>query len=152
MPTDLVALTVPAMPPFASIIRLTAASLAARDDFDYDRVEDVRVAVGEAVAVLLGPPATGADRAPDTGSVAAIESAGPLDGVEGSSGTLDATFHVAEDELILDLVLRDGPTPPPVEALSRQILQATTDHFSIDRERRGAATVSVRLGRHGVER
>lgn len=55
-----VTLSVPAQSAFASVLRSTAAGLAARLDFSIDEVEDLRIAVGEADALLLEVAAPGA--------------------------------------------------------------------------------------------
>ncbi len=52
-----VVLTVPAETAYASILRTTTAGLAARLDFTLDDIEDLRIAVDEACALLL-PEAT----------------------------------------------------------------------------------------------
>jgi serine/threonine-protein kinase RsbW len=53
-----VTLTVPASTPFAAVARATAASVAVRCDADVDAIDDLRVAVSDAFALLLGllPP------------------------------------------------------------------------------------------------
>ncbi|MFC6153802.1 anti-sigma factor [Nocardioides yefusunii] len=48
-----VTLSVPAKSAFASVVRSTATGLAARLDFTIDEVEDLRIAVGEADALML---------------------------------------------------------------------------------------------------
>ncbi|MCC7493375.1 MAG: ATP-binding protein [Fimbriimonadaceae bacterium] len=53
MAADQLTLTLPARPEFVSLARLTLAGLAARLDYDVDAVEDIRVAVAEAVGLLL---------------------------------------------------------------------------------------------------
>ena len=48
-----VELRVPADSAFASVLRTTAAGLAARQDFTLDDIEDLRMAVAEATAMVL---------------------------------------------------------------------------------------------------
>lgn len=50
-------LRLPAGAELVSVARLTVAGLASRLGFDFDEVEDLRVAVAEAVTLLLPPPA-----------------------------------------------------------------------------------------------
>lgn len=54
-------LVIPAEPAFARLARLTAARLARRHGFTYREVEDLRLAVDEAMVALLAPDAPGAD-------------------------------------------------------------------------------------------
>lgn len=49
-----VTLTVPAHSAFVALIRSAAAAMCARLDFTIDRIEDVKLAVDEAAALLLG--------------------------------------------------------------------------------------------------
>ncbi len=51
--TDTVELTVPADPAYVSVLRTVTASLAARRDFTIDEIDDLRIAVDEASALLL---------------------------------------------------------------------------------------------------
>jgi serine/threonine-protein kinase RsbW len=50
---DTVELTVPADPAYVSVIRTVTASLAARRDFTIEEIDDLRIAVDEASALLL---------------------------------------------------------------------------------------------------
>lgn len=50
---DLIAMAVPGDVAYVSTVRLTAASLAARCDLTIDDIEDLRLAVDEACALLL---------------------------------------------------------------------------------------------------
>jgi hypothetical protein len=54
-------LGIPAEPAFARLARLTAAQLARRHGFTYREVEDLRLAVDEAMVALLAPDDPGAD-------------------------------------------------------------------------------------------
>jgi serine/threonine-protein kinase RsbW len=55
---ETVSLTVPANPAYVSVLRTVTASLAARRDFTIEEIDDLRIAVDEASALLL--PHTGA--------------------------------------------------------------------------------------------
>lgn len=57
--TDTVELTVPADPAYLSVLRTVIASLAARRDFTLDEIDDLRIAVDEAGALLLPHAAPG---------------------------------------------------------------------------------------------
>ena len=56
-----VELRLPADSAYASVLRTTAAGLAARLDFTIDDIEDLRIAVGEASAIVLPEAAPGSD-------------------------------------------------------------------------------------------
>jgi serine/threonine-protein kinase RsbW len=57
---DVVSMTIPADVAYVSTLRLTAASLAARCDLTVDDIEDLRLAVDEACALLLPHASAGA--------------------------------------------------------------------------------------------
>lgn len=52
--TDVVELDVPADPAYLAVVRTATAGLAARLDLTLDEIEDLRIAVDEACALLLG--------------------------------------------------------------------------------------------------
>lgn len=58
---DLVALRLPAVGAYLSVLRTATAGLAARLDFTLDEIEDLRIAVDEACAMLLSSALPGAD-------------------------------------------------------------------------------------------
>lgn len=104
---SVVRLTVPAVPEYARLARLTAASLATRVGFTYDEVEDLRIAMGEACALLIGP--------------------------QGRSGGLSLTYQLSHDAI--DIEVTGSFDDPPVdgsEGLSRQILSAVVDSFEFE--------------------
>jgi serine/threonine-protein kinase RsbW len=60
-PLDVVVITLPADSAYLSVLRTATAGLAARLDFTIDEIEDLRIAVDEACAMLLPQAVTGAD-------------------------------------------------------------------------------------------
>lgn len=58
---DVVELTVPASPAYVAVVRTATAGLAARVDITVDRIEDLRIAVDEACAMLLSQALPGTD-------------------------------------------------------------------------------------------
>nr|WP_257571148.1 anti-sigma regulatory factor [Streptomyces sp. NP160] len=67
MAGDRVELVVPAAPEYLSVLRTATAGLAARLDLTIDEIEDLRIAVDEACALVLGPQAL--DGSPDLHAV-----------------------------------------------------------------------------------
>lgn len=59
-PDDTVELQIPASGAYLSILRTATAGLAARLDFTLDEIDDLRIAVDEASALLLADAAAGA--------------------------------------------------------------------------------------------
>lgn len=57
--THVVDLGLPALTPYVSVLRSTAAALAARLDFTIDEIEDLRIAVDEASSLLLSQAISG---------------------------------------------------------------------------------------------
>src|SRR5690349_6547925 len=55
MASDSIELRVPADPAYLAVIRTAAAGLAARLELTLDEIEDLRIAVDEACALLLDP-------------------------------------------------------------------------------------------------
>jgi serine/threonine-protein kinase RsbW len=58
---DMVELRLPAAGAYLSVLRTATAGLAARLDFTLDEIEDLRIAVDEACALLIPDAAEGAD-------------------------------------------------------------------------------------------
>ena len=58
---DVVVLRLPAQGAYLSVLRTATASLASRLDFTLDDIEDLRIAVDEACAMLLSHAIAGAD-------------------------------------------------------------------------------------------
>ncbi|MCW2585032.1 MAG: putative anti-sigma regulatory factor, serine/threonine protein kinase [Frankiales bacterium] len=58
---DTVVLRLPALGAYLSVLRTATASLASRLDFTIDDIEDLRIAVDEACAMLLAQAVAGAD-------------------------------------------------------------------------------------------
>src|SRR3954469_11593348 len=58
---DVVELRLPAAPAYLGVVRTATAGLAARLDFTLDEIEDLRIAVDEACAMLLSQALPGAD-------------------------------------------------------------------------------------------
>lgn len=58
---DVVSITLPAQGAYLSVLRTATAALAARLDFTLDDIEDLRIAVDEACALLLPNAVAGAD-------------------------------------------------------------------------------------------
>jgi serine/threonine-protein kinase RsbW len=56
---DIIELIVPALSTYLSVVRTATAGLAARLSFTFDEIEDLRIAVDEACAMLLSLPGPG---------------------------------------------------------------------------------------------
>jgi serine/threonine-protein kinase RsbW len=111
--SEVVRLTIPAALEFVRIARLTASGVASRLGFDIDEVEDLRVAIDELSSVL----------------------------VEAASGRdLDLVFTSRSDGIEMEgRVAYSAGSSLPIEDLTRQILAAVVDEYSVE-VLEGAAT------------
>jgi hypothetical protein len=109
MAVDSIRLTVPATSAAVRITRAGAAGLATRAGFTYREVEQLRLAVGEAAALLAPEP-------------------------EGD-GTLAVDYDVAPDSLRIDLRLTgpsgDGHTVTAVPEVAAAVLDASVDEWQL---------------------
>ncbi len=121
---DQVVLTLPAAPEFVRLARLTCAGLATRIGMGYDEVEDLRIAVGEACSLLIGPGDRG--------------------------GTLSLTFTLEPQAVSVVVVGHFDQADLGVgdASLSDQILEAVVDEHDVDL---GTETVTL-TKRHGGAR
>ena len=96
---DVVTLRLPAAGAYLSVLRTATASLASRLDFTIDDIEDLRIAVDEACAMLLVQAVPGADLECTfelTGGAIAVSVTVPtLDGEEPSPDTFAWTVLTA---------------------------------------------------------
>jgi serine/threonine-protein kinase RsbW len=105
-PGDEVRLVVPAAPEYLRVVRLTASALASRLGFTYDDVEDLRIAVDELCALLVG-------------------GGGPEESVR-------LRMSSADDGIIIEGIGPAGPDGEPEPSdLSRQILGAVADDYEV---------------------
>jgi hypothetical protein len=110
---ELVELSIPALPELLSLPRLVAAAIAARCEFDYDAVEDIKLAIEE---LCLG----------------AFEGRGP--------GRLDIRLAIHADVLEVDCVFEPADGLPAGEGrrnqvaaqLTEQLLTALVDEHGTD--------------------
>ena len=90
-PQDVVTIKLPAAGAYLSVLRTATAGLAARLDFTLDEIEDLRIAVDEACAMLLTQAVAGADLectfSLDGDSMRVAVSVLTVDGVEPSRDT-----------------------------------------------------------------
>lgn len=126
---DTVDLSIPAKAELLSLARLTVAAVAARADFDYEEIEDLRLALDELCSRLIGQPSAG-----DPGTLSLR--------YEWEVGTLDvhctlegAAVHVAID--------------PEERDLSDRILDALVDDHGNAAD--GSAAAWLRKRRRGAD-
>jgi serine/threonine-protein kinase RsbW len=107
---DVVLLAVPASGAWLGVLRTATASLASRLQFTLDEIEDLRIAVDEACALLL-----------HRGSPDGTVTADPADDT-----TISCVFTVEDDALTVDI---SGPrvTLPDPSAFAWAVLDALVD-------------------------
>ena len=99
----------PAVPQLLRVARLTAAGLAGRLGFNFDEIEDVKIAVDELCFALVG--------------------------TKGREGELTVTYRLLPDALEIEGSghFADATSPVPSE-LSAQILAAVVDEHELTSE------------------
>ena len=123
---DVVTLRVPAAGAYLSVLRTATAGLAARLDFTLDEIEDLRIAVDEACAMLLADAVPGGDVECtvelEADSIRVTVAVMTLDGTEPSrdtfawqvlsalAGEVDSAVD-ADRRVSIALVKRRGATP-----------------------------------------
>ena len=117
-----VVVSVPARPEFVHILRTVAAGVAAQADFTFDEIDDLRLAVDEAIGHLLGA---------------------------GRGGRQIVVRLSTEDARVEVEASIDAPTDPwpPADAeasLTWQVLSALTDEAKFDRSAHGPALLMVK--------
>ncbi len=106
-----VELRLPAESAYVAVLRMTTAGLAARLDFTLDDIEDLRMAVGEACALVLEHADTGGD--------------------------LHATFDLSDGSIRVSVSAdTTGEGTPDVESFGWQVLTALTSDVVTSREGR----------------
>ena len=115
---DIVHLTVPADGGYLGVLRTATAGLAARLQFALDEIEDLRIAVDEACAMLLAIAARGAE--------------------------LDCRFAVTEDALTVEVTVLTvrGARLPAESSFAWKVLTALTTSASATAAD-GRATISL---------
>ena len=122
---DIVLLAVPASGAYLGVLRTATAGLAARLQFTLDEIEDLRIAVDEACAMLL-----------------AVASDTPM---LGDAVELSCRFTVTEDALTVETTVpvgSPGERLPGGESFAWQVLSALADEVSATVDGRQA---SIRL-------
>ena len=106
-----VELRLPAESAYVAVLRMTTAGLAARLDFTLDDIEDLRMAVGEACALVL-------------------ERADP-------DGDLYAAFDLSDGSIRVSVSADSlGDSEPDVDSFGWQVLTALTNEVVTNREGR----------------
>ena len=120
---DEVRLTVPAMPEFLRLARVTATGLASRLGFTFDEVEDLRLAIDELCFALMG--------------------------TRGRPGTIRLRYLVTDEALEVEGVgeFRGEGPEPTLSDLSRQILTALVDEHDVRRGSDGLPCFRFRKAR-----
>ena len=102
-----VELRLPADSAYASVLRTTTAGLAARLDFTIDDIEDLRIAVGEANAMVLEHADPGSD--------------------------LVCSFHLAPGEMTVAVSVQTARPPvPDLDSFAWQVLTTLATSAEVD--------------------
>jgi len=102
-----VELRLPAESAYVAVLRMTTAGLAARLDFTLDDIEDLRIAVGEACAMVLEQAR--------------------------ADGDLHATFDLGSGELSVTVSAdADAASEPDTDGFAWQVLTALTTRASAE--------------------
>jgi len=124
--TDVVTMQIPADVSYVSTLRLTAASLAARCDLTVDDIEDLRLAVDEACALLL----------PHAGGGAVIA----------------AHFELTSGRLVVETsVATDDVAEPDTEGFAWTVLGALSSSVDVQ-QHDGQLTIALTKSREASER
>jgi serine/threonine-protein kinase RsbW len=112
----------PAASAYLSVLRTATASLASRLDFNLDDIEDLRIAVDEACALLLPHATAGAD--------------------------LECVFDLSDDGLTVSVsVATDKPAPIAHDSFAWTVLNALVGDVTSDVT---SDRVTVSLAKHRV--
>jgi serine/threonine-protein kinase RsbW len=112
-----VELRLPADGAYVSVLRTTTAGLAARLDFTIDDIEDLRIAVGEASAMVLPEADEGSD--------------------------LTCSFHLSPGELTVTVsVVAAAEIEPDYDSFAWQVLTTLASSAEVDQ---GGGRFSVRM-------
>jgi serine/threonine-protein kinase RsbW len=123
---DVVSMTIPADVAYVSTLRLTAASLAARCDLTVDDIEDLRLAVDEACALLLPHASAGA--------------------------VISAHFELTTGQLRVETsVATEDVAEPDKEGFAWTVLGALTTDLDV-RRRDGMLTIALTKIREAAQR
>jgi serine/threonine-protein kinase RsbW len=114
-PVDVVELEVPAHPAYVAVVRTAAAGLAARADLTLDRIEDLRIAVDEACALLLHHRSA-------------------EDAVDADDAAICCVFTLEDDALTVDISGPLVPLPDP-SAFAWAVLDALVDSLATGENR-----------------
>jgi serine/threonine-protein kinase RsbW len=102
-----VELRLPADSAYASVLRTTTAGLAARLDFTIDDIEDLRIAVGEANAMVLEQADVGGD--------------------------LTASFHLSPGRMVVEIAVTAAGNPvPDLDSFAWQVLTTLASSADIE--------------------
>jgi serine/threonine-protein kinase RsbW len=119
---DVVAITLPAEGAYLSVLRTATAGLAALLDFTLDEIEDLRIAVDEACAMLLTQAVAGAD--------------------------LECRFSLAEATLTVEVsALSQDGVEPSRETFAWTVLEALAGDVDSQADFDGRVTISLRKTR-----
>jgi serine/threonine-protein kinase RsbW len=113
-----IAITFPARPEFLRLARLTTADAASRAGFDYEEIDDLRIAVSELCTLVSG--------------------------ADGASLTLD--FALEHDRLIVHGTATPGDTLE--NEFSRAIVTALVDEFEITADGESTRFRAVKRAAH----
>jgi serine/threonine-protein kinase RsbW len=117
-------LRLPADSAYLAVLRTATAGLAARINFTLDDIEDLRIAVDEACAILLPQARTTSD--------------------------LDCRFWLGQATMTVSVAAScDNPRPPAEQGFAWRVLSALTTYVNseVDRDRL-TLTLSRSAGRH----
>ncbi len=129
---DRVELSVPADPAYLAVLRTATAGLAARADMTIDEIEDLRIAVDEACALVLGDGAV-LDSSPTPPPV--LEP--PL--------TIDAVFELGHQGMVVRV---SGPSSelPERSSFAWSVLEALVDALDAGTDDDGRRSIILRHG------